>query len=58
MGQMINVYFSVFIAFMWASNMGFGQTHGKNGMVVSDNKIASQIGVDILQKGESLLPTF
>jgi len=27
------------------------QTYAKNGMVVSDNEIASQIGVDILEKG-------
>lgn len=30
---------------------GFSQTYGKNGMVVSDNIIASQVGVDILKKG-------
>lgn len=28
-----------------------GQTYGKHGMVVSDNKVASQVGVDILKKG-------
>ncbi len=27
------------------------QTYGKNGMVVSDNTISSQIGIDILKKG-------
>lgn len=27
------------------------QTYGKNGMVVSDNAVASQVGVDILKKG-------
>jgi gamma-glutamyltranspeptidase/glutathione hydrolase len=29
----------------------FGQTYAKNGMVVSDNEIASQVGVAILKKG-------
>jgi len=29
----------------------FSQTYGKNGMVVSDNVVASQVGVDILKKG-------
>jgi gamma-glutamyltranspeptidase/glutathione hydrolase len=29
----------------------FSQTFAKNGMVVSDNSIASQVGVDILKKG-------
>jgi gamma-glutamyltranspeptidase/glutathione hydrolase len=28
-----------------------GQSYGKNGMVVSDNSIASQVGIDILKKG-------
>ncbi|MEO9077488.1 MAG: gamma-glutamyltransferase [Gelidibacter sp.] len=29
----------------------FSQTYGKNGMVVSDNAVASQVGTDILKKG-------
>ncbi|MGB7394436.1 MAG: gamma-glutamyltransferase [Pricia sp.] len=29
----------------------WAQTYNKNGMVVSDNKVASQVGVDILKKG-------
>lgn len=29
----------------------WGQTYGKHGMVVSDNKVASQVGIDILKKG-------
>ncbi len=28
------------------------QTYGQNGMVVSDNTIASQIGIDILKREE------
>ncbi len=28
-----------------------GQTHGEHGMVVSDNAVASQVGIDILKKG-------
>uniref|UniRef100_UPI0035940BD2 gamma-glutamyltransferase n=1 Tax=Pricia sp. TaxID=2268138 RepID=UPI0035940BD2 len=29
----------------------WAQTHGKQGMVVSDNAMASQVGIDILKKG-------
>jgi gamma-glutamyltranspeptidase len=58
MGQMINVFFSVFFAFMWLSNMSFGQTHEKNGMVTYENSVASQIGINILKKGENILSTF
>lgn len=32
-------------------NLGYSQTYGKNGMVVSDNSVASQVGTDILKKG-------
>ncbi len=33
------------------SKTTFSQTYGKNGMVVSDHYLASEIGVDILKKG-------
>lgn len=33
------------------SYASFSQTYGKNGMVVSDNVVASQVGTDILKKG-------
>ena len=29
----------------------WGQTYGQNGMVVSDNEVASQVGISILKKG-------
>ena len=37
--------------FIYAITFTFGQNYGKNGMVVSDNTIASKIGVEILKKG-------
>ncbi|MBO3097518.1 gamma-glutamyltransferase [Gelidibacter pelagius] len=33
------------------STDSFSQTYGQNGMVVSDNTVASQVGTDILKKG-------
>ena len=33
------------------NSFGQPQTYGKNGMVVSDNAVASQVGTDILKKG-------
>ncbi|RXJ49484.1 gamma-glutamyltransferase [Gelidibacter gilvus] len=33
------------------STDSFSQTYGQNGMVVSDNAVASQVGTDILKKG-------
>ncbi|MDI1324015.1 MAG: gamma-glutamyltransferase [Algoriphagus sp.] len=41
--------FSMFLLF-WSS-FSFAQTYGRNGMVVSDNYIASEVGVAILKKG-------
>ena len=38
--------------------MSFGQTHEKNTMVAYKNSVASQIGINILKKGENILPTF
>ncbi|MCH2224847.1 MAG: gamma-glutamyltransferase [Crocinitomicaceae bacterium] len=42
---------SLFVMFMIAHNNGFGQTYAKQGMVVCDNTVASNIGVSILKKG-------
>ena len=39
------------IAFLTVSNYSWSQTYAQNGMVVSDNEVASQVGVDILKKG-------
>jgi len=39
------------ILILFFSTQLFAQTYAKNGMVVSDNSIASQVGVDILKKG-------
>ncbi len=36
---------------LFPANLQAQVTYGKNGMVVSDNTIASQVGVDILKKG-------
>ena len=33
------------------SSTALGQTYGKNGMVVCDNHLASQVGIDILKNG-------
>ena len=33
------------------SHVTFGQTYARNGMVVSSNKIASEVGIEILKKG-------
>jgi len=41
----------VFILFLVKGVFVQAQTYAKNGMVVSDSDIASQVGVDILQKG-------
>ncbi|NNE02675.1 MAG: gamma-glutamyltransferase [Eudoraea sp.] len=38
------------VAFLINSS-AWGQTYGQNGMVVSDNEIASQVGISILKKG-------
>ncbi|MFD0797970.1 gamma-glutamyltransferase [Maribacter chungangensis] len=32
-------------------NLSYGQVYARNGMVVSSNKLASQVGIDILKKG-------
>ncbi|NNJ89176.1 MAG: gamma-glutamyltransferase [Eudoraea sp.] len=40
-----------FISFFFILISGFAQTYAKNGMVVSDNEVASQVGVAVLKKG-------
>lgn len=40
---------SLFLLF--CSSTSFSQTYGKNGMVVSDNFLASEVGVEILKRG-------
>ena len=49
----INILYSTafFITALVLSSASFAQTYGQNGMVVSDNKVASQVGTDILKKG-------
>jgi len=42
---------SVLITLTLTINNSFSQTYAKNGMVVCDNTVASQVGVDILKKG-------
>ena len=50
-------YSKIFYVFVWLFSLTLtsfsaqAQTYAKNGMVVSDSDIASQIGIDILQKG-------
>lgn len=41
--------FTAVLFFVYSSN--YAQTYAKNGMVVSDNHVASQVGVDILKNG-------
>jgi gamma-glutamyltranspeptidase/glutathione hydrolase len=36
---------------LWSAAYSFGQTYGKNGMVVSANKEASKAGLEVLKKG-------
>ncbi|OBX27178.1 gamma-glutamyltranspeptidase/glutathione hydrolase [Gelidibacter algens] len=42
---------ALFLGAFLCSTTSFAQTYGKNGMVVSDNVVASQVGTDILKKG-------
>lgn len=41
----------LFLATFIFSNHSFAQTYAQNGMVVSDNSVASQVGTEILKKG-------
>ncbi|WP_091869881.1 gamma-glutamyltransferase [Pricia antarctica] len=42
---------SLFLVALLTLTTSWAQTHGKQGMVVSDNALASQVGIDILKKG-------
>ncbi len=42
---------TLFLVSFLYSTTNFAQTYGKNGMVVSDNAVASQVGTDILRIG-------
>jgi gamma-glutamyltranspeptidase / glutathione hydrolase len=43
---------TLFLATLFFTHYSLGaQTYGKNGMVVSDNILASEVGIDILKKG-------
>ncbi|MCS4435180.1 gamma-glutamyltransferase [Aquiflexum gelatinilyticum] len=48
---------SIIFQILWLASLFFtpfhlhAQTYGKNGMVVSDNVLASEVGIDILKKG-------
>lgn len=44
------IFFFILIVLLEFNNL-FGQTYSKNGMVVCDNKIASEIGIDVLKNG-------
>ncbi|TXE10427.1 gamma-glutamyltransferase [Gelidibacter salicanalis] len=52
---MRNIKSSFVIALILATSLfyhtSFAQTYGQNGMVVSDNTVASQVGTNILKKG-------
>ena len=45
------LFLIVFVQVFLQSNLIFGQVYAKNGMVVSSNKIASEVGVAVLKKG-------
>lgn len=47
----IRIGFVITFLILFSQSSVFSQTYGKNGMVVSDNILASQVGVDILKKG-------
>ena len=49
-GHLMRIIF-ISCAFIAAISYAYGQNYGKNGMVVSDNTIASEIGIEILKKG-------
>jgi gamma-glutamyltranspeptidase/glutathione hydrolase len=44
-------FFIILLAIIFQGQYLFGQVYAKNGMVASSNKIASEVGVDILKKG-------
>jgi len=51
MKHRITLFLSLFALLILSSETSLAQTYGKNGMVVSDHYLASEVGVDILKKG-------
>lgn len=47
----LSLIIALFLATFLFSTQSYSQTYGQNGMVVSDNTVASQVGTDILKKG-------
>lgn len=47
----LKVFTLIFLALLFTHFSLDAQTYGKNGMVVSDNILASEVGIDILKKG-------
>lgn len=45
------VNFFLILGVLLTSTEGFAQIYGQKGMVVSDNQVASQVGIDILKTG-------
>ncbi len=44
-------YILITIIIIFSVNISWSQTYGKNGMVVCDNEIASEVGIGILKRG-------
>lgn len=51
MKNLLNKSTNLFLVALVTLTTSWAQTHGKHGMVVSDNVVASQVGIDILKKG-------
>ena len=51
MKNLLNKSTNLFLIALVTLTTSWAQTHGKQGMVVSDNAVASQVGIDILKKG-------
>lgn len=47
----INLFIITFLFVLLHTNDGISQTCARNGLVVFSNKIASEVGIDILKKG-------
>jgi gamma-glutamyltranspeptidase / glutathione hydrolase len=47
----LKVFTLIFLTLFFTHSPLDAQTYGKNGMVVSDNILASEVGIDILKKG-------
>lgn len=49
--KLVQTFITSFIILIQVSSIAFGQTYAKNGMVVSTNEIASEVGTEILKTG-------